>query len=125
QYTIVPQEAVLIVALKPNAPVRGEELKERLRSHLSRAIPGTTISFEAGDIVSQVMSFGSPTPIEVAVQGPSLEANREFAEKVRREMAKIPAFRDLEYGQPLDYPTVQVAIDRDRAGQFGLTMSNV
>ena len=71
------------------------------------------------------MSFGSPTPIEVAMQGPNLANNRAFAEKVRVELAKLPWLRDLQYGQPLDYPTVQVAIDRERAGQFGLTMANV
>ena len=124
-FTSGPQEAVLKVALNQGAPVRGEELKERLRRRLARELPGVTLSFEAGDIVSQVMSFGSPTPIEVAVQGASLPTDRAFAEKVRVELAKIPSLRDLQYGQPLDYPTVQVAIDRDRAGQFGLTMSNV
>ncbi len=124
-FTSGPHEAVLLVSLKPEAPVRGDALREALRRRLHEALPDTSFSFEAGDIVSQVMSFGSPTPIEVAVQGPNLAANRAFAEKVRIELAKIGALRDLQYGQPLDYPTVQVAIDRERAGQFGLTMSNV
>ena len=122
-FTSGPQEAVLKVALKPGAPVRGEELKERLRRRLRDALPGTAFSFEAGDIVRQVMSFGSPTPIEVAVQGPNLADDRAFAEKLRRELAQGSCLRDLQYGQPLDYPTVQVAIDRERAGQFGLTMA--
>jgi multidrug efflux pump subunit AcrB len=124
-FTSGPHEAVLTVALKPSATLRGNVLEERLREKLKQALPGTTFTFEAGDIVSQVMSFGSPTPIEVAVQGPSLPVNRAFAEKVRAELAKVPSLRDLQYGQPLDYPTVQVAIDRDRAGQFGLTMASV
>ena len=124
-FTSGPQEAVLKVALQPAATLRGEELQERLRLKLPQALPGVAISFEAGDIVSQVMSFGSPTPIEVAVQGANLAADRTFAEKLRGELSKIPSLRDLQYGQPLDYPTVQVAIDRDRAGQFGLSMSNV
>ncbi|MGH9658499.1 MAG: efflux RND transporter permease subunit, partial [Bryobacteraceae bacterium] len=124
-FTSGPHEAVLTVALKPSATLRGEALKERLRQKLAAALPDTRISFEAGDIVSQVMSFGSPTPVEVAVQGPNLANIRTFAEKVRAELAKAPSLRDLQYAQPLDYPTVQVAIDRDRAGQFGLTMSSV
>ena len=124
-FTSGPHEAVLKVALKPGAPVRGEELKERLRRRLREALPDTAFSFEAGDIVGQVMSFGSPTPIEVAMQGPNLANDRNFAEKVRLELQKVPFLRDLQYAQPLDYPTVQVAIDRERAGQFGLTMSNV
>jgi multidrug efflux pump subunit AcrB len=71
------------------------------------------------------MSFGSPTPIEVDVQGPDLAANRDFAQKVQRELAKIPALRDLQYAQPLDYPSLNVTVDRDRAGQFGVTMADV
>jgi multidrug efflux pump subunit AcrB len=124
-FTSGPQEAVLKVALQPAATLRGEELRERLRLRFSESLPGVAVSFEAGDIVSQVMSFGSPTPIEVAIQGASLAADRAFAEKLRAQLSKIPSLRDLQYGQPLDYPTVQVAIDRDRAGQFGLSMSNV
>lgn len=124
-FTSGPQEAVMLVALKPEARIRGEELKERLRQRLSKDLPGVAVSFEAGDIISQVMSFGSPTPIEVAVQGPSLPANREFGEKIRREMSGIKNLRDLQYGQPFDYPTVQVAVDRNRAGQFNLTMADI
>jgi multidrug efflux pump subunit AcrB len=124
-WTSGPQEAVLLVALTPDAPVRGEELKERLRARFAKAMPQVAISFEAGDIVSQVMSFGSPTPIEVAAQGPSLEANLAHARKIRAELAKDPDLRDLQYGQPLDYPTLEVNVDRERAGQYGLTQSNV
>ena len=124
-WTSGPHEAVLLVALKPSATLRGEALKERLRAKLKDELPGTLISFEAGDIVSNVMSFGSPTPIEVAVQGPALPANRAHAEKVLAELAKIPELRDLQYGQALDYPTIDVNIDRERAGLYGLTMSNV
>src|SRR5437879_9390653 len=76
-------EAVLLVALKPETPLKGEALKEELRRRLHAALPDATFSFEAGDIISQVMSFGSPTPIEVDVQGPALAANREFAAKLR------------------------------------------
>jgi multidrug efflux pump subunit AcrB len=99
-FTSGPQEAVMLVALKPETSVRGEELKERLRHRFAKELPNVEISFEAGDIISQVMSFGSPTPIEVAVQGPSLTANRSFAEKIRTELGKISNLRDLQYGQP-------------------------
>jgi multidrug efflux pump subunit AcrB len=124
-FTSGPQEAVMQVALKPSATLRGEALQERLRQKLAEAFPDTTFSFEAGDIVSEVMSFGSPTPIEVAIQGPNMAASAAFAEKIRKELAKLSSLRDLQYGQPLDYPTVQVNVDRDRAGQFGLSMASV
>jgi len=120
-----PQEAVLLVAMRPNSGVRLEEVKERLRNKLPTILPGVSLSFEAGDIVSQIMNFGAPTPIEVAMSGPNLAANRGFAEKVKTEMEKISALRDLQFAQPLDYPTVDIAIDRERAGQLGVTVEQV
>jgi multidrug efflux pump subunit AcrB len=124
-FTSGPQESVMLVALKPEASLRGEELKERLRQRFAKDLSNVEVSFEAGDIISQVMSFGSPTPIEVALQGPSLADNRAFAEKVRAELAKISNLRDLQYGQPFNYPTMQVTVDRNRAGQFNLTVADV
>ena len=118
-------EAVIGVSLKPSAPPVTEELKDQLRRDLKQALPDVTVSFEAADIISQVMSFGSPTPIEVAVQGPSLAATRAFAEKIRGELVKIDALRDLQYAQPLDYPSLQIQINRDRAGQFGVTAADI
>jgi multidrug efflux pump subunit AcrB len=124
-WTSGPHEAVLRVAVKPTAPVRGDALKERLRDRLREALPQVAFSFEPGDIVGQVMSFGAPTPIEVDVQGPSLTADRDFAERVRGQLAGVSSLRDLQYGQPLDYPTLDVQVNRDRAGQLGLTTTNV
>ena len=124
-FTAGPQEAVLRVALKPSAALSGEDLREQLRAELRKALPDTTFSFEAPDIISQVMSFGSPTPIEIAVQGPSMPANRAHAARVFAELQKSAHLRDLQYVQALDYPTLEVAVDRDRAGQLGLTMADV
>lgn len=124
-FTSGPHEAVLKVALDPAASVKGEELRERLRSRFAREMPDVMASFEPGDIIGQVMSFGAATPIEVAVQGPSLAANRAHAAKIRAELEKLPYLRDLQYAQDLDYPTIDVNIDRLRAGQFGLSMHEV
>src|SRR5262249_38883193 len=87
--------------------------------------PTCSFSFEAADIISQVLSFGSPTPIEVAVQSPNLGNNRSFAEKLRGELTKLTSLRDLQYAQPLDYPSLEVNVNRDRAGQFGISMADV
>jgi multidrug efflux pump subunit AcrB len=120
-----PQEAVMQVALKREAKLRGEELKERLRARFRKEMPDVAFSFEAGDLVTKVMSFGSPTPVEVAVQGPDLTANRAFADKIRHELSSLPFLRDLQYAQPMDYPTMEIKVDRERAGQFGLTVADV
>jgi multidrug efflux pump subunit AcrB len=123
-FTSGPQEAIIQVAVKPNTP-RGEALRERLRASLREQLPECKVSFEAADIVTQVMSFGSPTPIEVAVQGISLQDDYAFAEKVRTQMAKLGFLRDLQFAQAADFPTLDINIDRERAGQFGLTMADV
>src|ERR1022692_629676 len=81
-FTSGPQEAIIQGALKPDA-ARGEALRERLREALHRELPGTQVSFEAADIVTQVMSFGSPTPIEIAVQGVSLQNDYAYAQKIQ------------------------------------------
>jgi multidrug efflux pump subunit AcrB len=124
-FTSGQHEAVLRVQLHPGAPITGEAFQERVRAAFRKELPDASVSFEAGDIISQVMSFGSPTPVEVAVQGPSLPANRAFAAKVHAELADIPELRDLQYAQPLDYPSVDIVVDRARAGQFGLTIADV
>jgi len=123
-FTSGPQEAIIQVAVKPDTP-RGEALRERLRKSLKQQLPDCAVSFEAGDIVTQVMSFGSPTPIEVAVQGISLQDDYKFAKKVQAQMAKLTFLRDLQFAQAADFPTLDINIDRNRAGQFGLTMADV
>ena len=87
-FTAGPQEAVIQISLKPDA-AHGEALRERLRASFAHELAGTQISFEAGDIVSQVMSFGSPTPIEVAVQGINLQVNSDYGLKVRAKLATL------------------------------------
>ena len=125
QWTGGPEEAILRVALKPGADVDVERLKERLRQELAEQMPGVRLSFEPADIVSGVMSFGSPTPVEVVVTGPNLGDDRAFAEKLRAELARVPSLRDLQYGQSLDYPTIGVEVDRERAGLSGVTAQDV
>lgn len=84
-----------------------------------------TFGFEPGDIVSEVMSFGSPTPVEFTVNGPNLAENRAYSEKVRAELIKVPSLRDLQFVQALDYPTVSVQVDREKAGLSGVSVSEV
>ena len=134
-WTAGPEEAVLQVQLRPGAKVRVEELKERLRQKLPDAMRekmpelagagGVQFSFEPGDIVSRVMSFGSPTPVQVAVSGPNFKGDREFADKLRDALSGVPTLRDLQYEQELEYPAVKVTVDRERAGTMGVTASDV
>ena len=83
------------------------------------------MSFEAGDIVSQVMSFGSPTPVQIDVQGVDLDQNYAYLAKVEGALHKLDFLRDISVVQSQAYPIVDVKVDRDYAGQFGLTMADV
>jgi multidrug efflux pump subunit AcrB len=126
QWNSGPQEGVLQIQLRDAGANRDmDQLRERLRGRLAREIPELQISFEPGDIVSRVMSFGAPTPIEVAVSGPDIEADRMFAQKVQQKLSTVAALRDVHYGQPLDYPSVNVAVDRERAGVLGITTGDL
>ncbi len=142
-WTSGPEEAVMRVSLKRGA-VRVEELKKRLRDKLEPHLrewvakkwlaegepaakvetmaANLRLSFEPADIVNEVMSFGSPTPIEVVVSGSKMKDNREFAEKLYGKLKEVPALRDLQYGQALDYPTVEVSIDRKLAALAEVTV---
>ena len=131
-WTAGSQEAVLRVALKRDSDIRLEEFKNRLREKLPKmqrrqapAMLDVKLQFEAGDIVEQVMSFGSPTPVQVTVNGPNLQENRAYAEKVRQQLREIPTLRDLQYEQSLDYPTIEVNVDRALAGLSGVTAEEV
>lgn len=125
QWSRGPEESILRVALKRGTGRSIEELKEDMRQDLAEKFPDVRFSFEPGDIVSDVMSFGSPTPIEVAVSGATLAENRTYLERVRQELALIPGIRDLQLTQSLDFPALAVKIDRQKAGLSGVTTSEV
>jgi multidrug efflux pump subunit AcrB len=118
-------EGVLQVALNPSAGIRLTALEETLRHRFHERFPAAQFSFEPGDIVNRIMNFGTSTPVEVAITGPDFAASRTFAEKVREELGQIPALRDLQYGQALDYPAIQVNVNRQMAGQLGVTVDQV
>lgn len=124
-WTSGPHEAVINVALRPDAHIDVAAIEEKLRRSLPQQYPGSSFSFEPGDLVSQIMNFGAPTPVEVAILGPDLSASRAFTDRIKNELGKISELRDLKYESPLDYPTVDVKVNRELAGQMGVTTMQV
>jgi multidrug efflux pump subunit AcrB len=142
-----PEEAVLRVALRPDSRLELDDFQERLRHILPHRLGewfgqrlrkeglseeqtferlrGLRFSFEPADVVNQIMSFGSPTPVEITVSGPEFNDNRAYAAKVFAELENVSSLRDLQYGQSLDYPAVAVQIDREKAGLSGATAADV
>ncbi len=120
-----PEEGWLAVQLKPDAPYRIDSLRERLRTVFATELPDVRVSFEANDIVNRVMSFGSSTPIELAVSGPNLAVSRTHAQKLYEKLKEIPSLRDVQFVQALDFPTVDVNVNRERAGLLGVKVADV
>ncbi|WP_414662536.1 efflux RND transporter permease subunit [Horticoccus sp. 23ND18S-11] len=120
-----PEEGWLAIQLKPHTGIRIEEFKEKLRAVFARDLPDVRFSFEPQDIVSRVMSFGSSTPVEIAISGSPLPVSKAYADQIIEKMKAIPYLRDIQIAQTLDYPTVAVNVDRERAGQLGVQMSDV
>ncbi|MEX2043981.1 MAG: efflux RND transporter permease subunit [Opitutus sp.] len=120
-----PEEGWLAIQLKSHSEVDTDDLAERLRTVFARELPDVRFSFEPADIINRVMSFGSFTPIEVAVSGPSLAASKAHADKLYEKLKTLPTLRDVQIAQALDFPTVDVNVDRERAGLLGVRVSDV
>ena len=126
-WTSGPHEAVMLVKLRKEAGINVWEFKDHLRTVLPQVpeLKNCTLSFEPGDIVSQTLNLGTETPIEVAFHGPDVKESRSFAKVVMEELKRIPYLKDLQYGQPQDYPTVDININRMLAGQLGVTTAQI
>jgi multidrug efflux pump subunit AcrB len=124
-WTSGPHEAILNVALKPGASISLNDLEEKLRKTLPHEFPGSHFSFDPGDLVSQILNFGTPSVIEVATTGPQYNDVLSYAGKIQQELAKITELRDLGYEEPLHYPTVNVNVNRVMAGQLGTTADQI
>src|SRR5262249_15247430 len=101
-----PEEGVLQVQLAAGSRQQVETLKDTLRRSFAAQLPGSRFSFEPADIVSRVMSMGASTPIEVAVSGQDFTVSRAFAQQIKEKLEQIDTLRDVQFGQLLDYPTV-------------------
>ena len=124
-WTSGPQEAVINVALRPNASISLRDLEEKLRAELPRQFPGSHFSFDPGDLVSQILNFGTSSVLEVAISGPQYSDVLAHAGRVEQELAKVSDFRDVGFEEPLHYPSVDIHVNRVLAGQMGVTADQV
>ena len=125
QWSRGPEEGLLRIALRHGSGVDTERAKDQLRTLLAQKFPDLRFSFEPADIVSEVMSFGSPTPIEIAAPGSNLEESRAYMLEVQKALASIASLRDVQIAQSLDYPTINVQINREKASFSGTTTAQI
>jgi multidrug efflux pump subunit AcrB len=124
-WTSGPQQAIINVGLKQDSSLKLADLEEQLRKKLPQQFPDAHFSFDPGDLISQILNFGSSSLAEVTVTGPQYADVASYAERVRQKLATVPELRDLEYEEPLHYPTVDIRVDRAMAGQLGTTADAV
>jgi multidrug efflux pump subunit AcrB len=119
-----PGDADIFVNLTPEHHATADYVR-MLRRTLPQVYPSTMFAFLPADIVSQILNFGLPAPLDVQVSGFNVEANRRYAEKLIARMRAIPGAVDLRIQQAFDYPQIRVDVDRSKAALLGLSQRDV
>ncbi len=114
---------ILVTLSEKHAPTA--EYVKILREKLPREFPGATFSFLPADIISQILNFGAPAPIDLQVSGPNSDANQAYANVLLGKLKHIPGLADVRLQQATDSPQIDVNVDRSRAGQMGVTEKDV
>jgi multidrug efflux pump subunit AcrB len=96
-----------------------------MREELPERFPGVTFSFLPADIISQILNFGAPAPIDLQIRGPRLETNYAYAQQLLRQIRHVPGFADARIQQSLGGPAFNVDVDRTRAQYVGITERDV
>jgi multidrug efflux pump subunit AcrB len=122
--TLGPADADIQVALNRGHGPTAHYMKQ-LREELPAKFPGMTFYFLPSDIVSQILNFGLPAPIDVQVVGRNVEANRAFAMGLFQKLRQVPGIADLRIHQPFDQPRLDINVDRTRVQQAGYTQKDI
>ena len=121
---IGPGDADILVSLKENHRPTAEYVA-RLRQSLVRDFPGVTFYFLPSDIVTQILNFGLPSPIDVQFETSDLADTRKIADTMLEQLHHVPGLVDLRIQQPADYPVLNVDVDRTKAAQGGYSLRDV
>ncbi len=122
--TIGTQDGDIQIKLKENHKPTAGYIRT-LREELPLRFPGVTFSFLPADIISQILNFGAPAPIDLQIRGPNLAANYEYAQQLLRQLRHVPGLVDARIQQSLNNPGFNVDVDRTRAQYVGVTERDV
>jgi len=122
--TIGPQDGDILITLSDDHPPT-EPILHSLRTHLSSEFPGVTFAFLPADIISQILNFGSPAPIDLQVMGPDRAANKLYAQKLLKGIQQIGGLADVRIQQADNYPQLSIEVDRSRAKKVGISERDV
>jgi multidrug efflux pump subunit AcrB len=118
--TIGPGDADILISLKPDHAAHTSDLLDTMRERLPRLFPGTSFAFLPADIVSQILNFGLPAPIDLEVIGGNLVGNRAYADMLLKRVNNVPGIADARIQQAFNAPTLSVDFDRSLAAEVGL-----
>ena len=118
-------EAVIQVNLDEKWEGQIENVKEALRNNIRAKYPDVRISFEPIDLSDKIMAQGASTPIEVRVAGKNMEDIKSYSARLLARLKEVPFLRDIQIAQPLNYPTVDITVDRNKLALLGLNIDDV
>lgn len=119
-------EAVLQLSMdKKKLEMGTDEFKEFVRNHLKERYPAVNFNFEPIELMEKIISQGSMSPVEVKVSAGQLKTAAKHAQKIKDLMAEYPFIRDLQIAEPINYPSIDIKIDRKRLADFDLTVQEV
>jgi multidrug efflux pump subunit AcrB len=122
--TFGPADADILVSLKPGHKPTADYVRT-LRAQLPEAFPGVSFAFLPADIISQILNFGLPAPIDIQLVGRKVEENRKLATALLERIQAVPGVTDLRIQQPFDQPKLDVTVDRTKAHQAGFTERDI
>jgi multidrug efflux pump subunit AcrB len=117
-------DADILVTLKEGHRPTADHMRG-LRARLPQEFPGVTFYFVPADIVTQILNFGLPAPIDVQIEGNDMEGNRQVANRLLDDLRRVPGLTDLRLQQNFDTPKLQVTVDRVKAAGAGFTPRDV
>jgi multidrug efflux pump subunit AcrB len=123
--SIGASDADILITLNDSREAEAPGYVKAMREQLPSQFPGTTFAFLPADIVTQILNFGLPAPIDVQIIGSKIEANRAYADKVLAKIARIPGIADARIQQAFNAPTLDVDVDRTRAELVGVSERDV
>ncbi len=122
--TIGSNDADILVSLNEDHHPTADYVR-RLRKRLPQDYPNATFYALPADIVTQILNFGIPAPMDIQIEGADVKSNHDIAAKMMTELRSIPGLTDLRIQQPMDYPTLDIAVNRAKALQSGFTQQNI
>ncbi|MBM4121436.1 MAG: efflux RND transporter permease subunit [Nitrospira sp.] len=120
-----PHQSFILVSLKQGHRTPTDDVVDTLRTRLARDLPGLKFTFQTGGIVSDVLNFGLPAPIDIKVSGPHLQEVAAVAARIREVADKVPGTVDVQVRQGMSYPELHMTVDRSKAAYLGLNEQKI